>query len=87
MATVNYWNGQIWIDAGLTWNYYFSPTDARYNDLWIAPDPASNASGDVEILRKWSVASPQEIEFWITVRNNDAVNPVYFAWNFVDISP
>jgi hypothetical protein len=86
MAQLNYANGDVWIGGGLTWNYYLSPTDARYNDVWIAPDPASNASGNVEILRKWSVASPQEIELWFEVRNNSA-DPVWFAWNFIDVSP
>jgi|GEM_PF-6724175 len=86
MANVNYWNGEIWMGAELSWNYFFHPTDARFNDVWVAPDPASNATGNVEITRKWSVASPQEIQLWFTVRNN-APSPVYFAWNVVDVSP
>jgi hypothetical protein len=86
MANLNYWNGSLWIGGGLTWNYSYGPTDARFNDIWIAPDPASNASGNVEILRKWSVASPQEIIIMFEVRNNSP-DPVWFAWNVIDVAP
>jgi len=72
--------------GGLTWNYTFTGLDARYFDVSIAPDPASNANGNVEILSKWVVASPQAIVLWITVQNH-AADPVWIAWNLIDVGP
>lgn len=86
MANLNYWNGAIWMGGGLTWNYFLGPIDARYNDVSIAPDPASNASGNVQILSKWVVASPQAIQLFFTVKNNSSAS-VYFAWNQIEVAP
>ena len=85
MANVNYSNSEGWMGAGLTWNYYFSPIDFRYNDVWVVPEFGNNNT--MEILRKWAVTSysPEETAFWIEVRNTGP--SLYFAVNFVNISP
>jgi hypothetical protein len=91
MATVNCWVGDIWLGGGLTWDYYFHPTDDRFNDVWVAPavgtgPRGTNSPGNVEILRTWAVSTGQEHQLWFTVRNNSP-DPVWFAWNVVDIWP
>jgi hypothetical protein len=86
MANLNFWNQEMWMGGGLTWNFYWSPIDARYNDIWVVPDPASNQSGNLEILRKWVVASPGLYEFWFQVRNNSS-SSVYFDVNVINVEP
>ncbi len=84
MANVNYWLFEGWMGGGLTWNYYISPIDTRYNDILVVPVPPS--AGNLEILRKWVVTSPQEDQLWYQVRNNSA-DPVYFGINFINVAP
>lgn len=86
MANVNYWLLEGWMGGGLTWNYYVEPIDARYNDVWIVPNPVSNQSGSLEILRKWVVASPAVYQLWFELQNHSEES-VYFAVNVVNVEP
>lgn len=84
MANVNYSLLQGWMGGGLTWNYFIHPIDTRFNDVLVVPNPPS--TGNLEILRKWVVTSPQEDQLWYQVRNNTA-NAVYFGINLINIGP
>jgi hypothetical protein len=86
MAHLNYQNGSALLAGGVTQDYFLHPMDARYNDVWIAPDPASNANGNVQITAKWCIASPQEIQLWFRAVNNSST-PVWFAWNTINVTP
>ena len=85
MANINYTLFQGWMGANLTWNYNISPIDFRYNDVWIAPE--FGQTNNLEILRKWAVASypPEETAFWFELKNTGPA--VYFDVNFVNIAP
>lgn len=86
MASVNYELLQGWMGGGLTWNYYLEPIDERYNDVWVAPAPSYDPTGNLEILSKWVVASPAGYQLWYTIRNNSP-DAVYFWINTVNVGP
>lgn len=89
MAHVNYIPvNEGYMGGGLTWQYYLSPIDSRYNDVVVTPDVfANNQSGNLEILRKWFVTDAQgNAQLWYEVRNNSS-NDSYFNINLVNITP
>jgi hypothetical protein len=87
MANLNYNNGDAFLGGGVTAvTFFYGPIDARYNEISIAPDPASNANGNVQIVSKWVVATPQEIDLYHTITNNSP-DPVWFAWNAIEVAP
>lgn len=86
MASVNYFNGEIWIGAGLTWNYFFHPLSGRYHDISCSPRFDTPAGSSVEILRKWNVNQPNQIQLFIQIINHNPY-PVYFEWNICDVAP
>jgi hypothetical protein len=88
MTTVNYqYVFGPYLDGGATGTYILSPIDSRYNDISIAPSAATTppSSGNVEVLRKWVVASPPNYQLWFEARNNSE-DSVYFDGNWLNAS-
>ena len=81
MANVDFFSGQGFIGANLTWNEWFGPLgDGEYWDICFVPN-AANESLTIN-SKTFRRESNGDFKIWVNYTNNSA-NDTYYSWYLI----